>query len=111
MRYPSHHVRGGHARFAPADGPGTDAAGLVVPPEDLGNAPVGYLEDAWDIAGPRAAVGELDDLLAGGVGQGTAVHEDATELVDATVPYWDAKRRKYKNINDLNDIHVYRKRH
>ncbi len=34
------------------------------PAEDLGNASVGDLEDARDVAGPGTRVGQLDDLLS-----------------------------------------------
>ncbi|GIY00630.1 hypothetical protein CEXT_240131 [Caerostris extrusa] len=80
-----HDVWGGHSRLAASDGPGTDGAGLVVPAQDLGHAAVRDLEDAGDVAGPGAAVGQLHDLLTRGVWQGTTVHVHAAQLVDAAV--------------------------
>jgi hypothetical protein len=38
------------------------------PAENLGDASVADLQDPRDVAGPRARVGQLDDLLPGGVG-------------------------------------------
>ena len=55
------------------------------PAEYLRHASVADLEDARYVAGPCARVGQLDDLLPRGVGQGPAVHVDAAELVDAAV--------------------------
>lgn len=46
-----------------------------------------HLQDPGDVAGPRAAVGELDDLLPRGVRQRPAVHEHAAQLVHAAVTY------------------------
>jgi hypothetical protein len=55
------------------------------PAEYFGDASVGDLEDARDVAGSGPGVGQLDDLLARRVGQGAAVDVDPSELVDAAV--------------------------
>lgn len=56
------------------------------PSEDLGNASVGDLEDPRDIAGPRAGVGQLDNLLPRRVGQWPAVDVNSSELIYAAMP-------------------------
>jgi len=66
----------GDARFGAADGAGQDGAGLLVAGEDLGDAAVGDLELAGDVAGPDAQVGHFDDAHADRVGQRAAVDED-----------------------------------
>lgn len=88
------HVGGGDPGLTAPNGPRTDRAGLVVPTQDLGHATVGHLEDARYVAGPGPAVGQFDDLLSGGVRQGSAVHVHPAELVDATVA-WKKNRKKY----------------
>lgn len=58
---------------------------FCVPAEYLGDASVGDLQDPGDVAGPGAAVGQLDDLLARRVRQRPAVHVHAAQLVHAAV--------------------------
>jgi len=45
------------------------------PSKNLGDASVGDLKDAADVARPGPRVGQLDDLLPGGVRQGPAADE------------------------------------
>ncbi len=44
-----------------------------------------HLQNAGDVAGPRAGVRQLDDSLPGGVGQRPPVHEHAAQLVHSRV--------------------------
>ena len=79
------HFRRGHARLASANHLRPDRAGLVVAREDLADAAVGYLQDARDVTGTRAAVSQLDDALASVVGQWSAVDVLTSKLVDAAM--------------------------
>ena len=79
------HFRRGDARFTSANHLGPDRAGLVVTRQDLADAAVGHLQDARDVAGTRAAVRQLDDALAGVVGQRSAVDVLTSQLVDAAM--------------------------
>lgn len=72
-------------RLAAPDGARFDRAGLVVPAQYLADAPVRHLQDAGDVAGPGARVGQLDNLLTGRVGQRAPIHVHTAELVDAAV--------------------------
>lgn len=47
-----HHFGGGHPRFGASDGAREDAARLVVPGQDLGDAAVGHPQLPADVAGP-----------------------------------------------------------
>ena len=58
-----------------------------LPAEYFGDAAVGHLEDAGNVARARSRVGQFDDLLPRRVGQRTAVDVDASQLVDAAVTY------------------------
>jgi hypothetical protein len=49
----------------------------LLPAEYFRDASVGDLEDAGDVAGSGAGVGQLDDLLAGRVRQRSAVDVDS----------------------------------
>ena len=82
-----HHRVGRHPRLGPSDCLGSDGAGLVVPAQYLGDAAVGDLEDPGDVAGPGSTVGQLHDLLSGGVWERSARHEDSTQLVDTAVTF------------------------
>jgi len=62
-----HDLGRGDSRLTAADGAGPNRPRLVVAAEDLAHAAVGHLQDAGDVAGPGAAVGELDDTLTGRV--------------------------------------------
>lgn len=44
-----------------------------------------YLKDSGYVTRPSAAVGQLHDLLPGGVGQRSPVHKYSPELVDPAV--------------------------
>lgn len=81
---------GGDPRLAAADGSRPYRARLVVAAEYLGHAAVGHLEDARDVAGTRARVRQLDDLLAGRVRQRPPADEHAAQLVDAAVTWGTA---------------------
>lgn len=67
--------------LAAADHARRDAARLLEAVEDLGHAAVRHLEHAADLAGPRALLRQLDDLLALLHGQRAPVDEDAAELI------------------------------
>lgn len=56
------------------------------PAEDLGDAAVGHLQDAGDVARSGSRVRQLHDLLSRGVWQGPPAHEHAAQLVHAAVP-------------------------
>ena len=88
-----HDVRGGDARLAATDGARLYAARLVVAAEDFAHTPVGHLKHAADVAGARALMRQLDDLLTCAVGQRSTVDEDAAELVDAAVALRRLDRR------------------
>lgn len=49
--------------------------GKFLPSQDLGDAPIGDLEDPGDVTGSGSGVSELDDFLSGGVRQGTPADE------------------------------------
>jgi len=56
------------------------------PAEDLGDAAVADLQYPGDVAGSRARVRELDDLLARRVRKRPAADEDTPQLVHPAVP-------------------------
>lgn len=53
-----------------------DAIEQLLPAQYLGHTAVGDLEYPGDVAGPGPAVGQLHDLLSGGVRQGPPVDID-----------------------------------
>lgn len=55
------------------------------PAQDFGHASVADLQYPRDVAGPRSAVSQLDDLLPGRVGQRSPVDVDPAQLVDSAV--------------------------
>lgn len=55
------------------------------PAEYLGDAAVGDLQDPADVAGPRAGVRQLHDLLPRRVRKRSPIDVDPSELVDAAV--------------------------
>ena len=62
-----------------------DAIEQLLPAQYLGHTAVGDLEYPGDVAGPGPAVGQLHDLLSGGIRQGPARHEHPAQLVNPTV--------------------------
>ncbi|GIY21057.1 hypothetical protein CDAR_42161 [Caerostris darwini] len=83
--YFGHHVRRGHTWLAAPYRSGFDGSRLIVPAQYLGDAAVGDLEDARDVARTGAAVRQFHDLLSRGIWQGPPVHVHAAQLVDTAV--------------------------
>ncbi len=78
-------VGGRHPGLAAPNGLRSHGAGLVVAAEDLGDAPVGDLQDARDVARARSRLCQLDDAVTSHVGQRSTVDECATQLVHSRV--------------------------
>ena len=58
---------------------------LYLPAQNFGDATVGDLEDAGDVARSGPAVRQLHNLLPRRVGQRPPVHVDAPQLIHAAV--------------------------
>lgn len=55
------------------------------PSKDLGDAAIANLQYPGDVAGPRAGMSQLDDLLPGRVWKRSTADEHTPELIHATV--------------------------
>lgn len=55
------------------------------PSKDLGDAAIANLQYPGDVAGPRARMRQLDDLLPGRVWKRSTADEHTPELIHATV--------------------------
>lgn len=81
------HFRCGHLRLRAPDDARPDRARLLVPVQDLRDAPVGDAQLARDDAGPHAGRRHLHDLVPDVVGQGAPVDEHPAELVHAALTW------------------------
>ena len=78
-------LRGGDPRLGAPDDPRSDAARLLVPVQDLGDAPVRDPQRARDDARADSGGGHLDYLQTLVVGERAAVDENAAQLVHPTL--------------------------
>lgn len=67
------------------EGKGRNEQYFNQPSKDLGDAAIANLQYPGDVAGPRAGMSQLDDLLPGRVWKRSTADEHTPELIHATV--------------------------
>lgn len=103
----SNHFRRSDPRLTSANGAGPDGTRFVITSKNFANTAIGDLQDARNVTWPSTTVGKLNYSLSCGVGQGTAINKDPSQLVYPTVPYKNRKEQSYSLKYILFNKHLF----